>query len=168
LSASTDRRQLDRFLQSGDFAGAERWIERCSDKRERLTQRLAYVRALLSAAEVASARRALETCLREEPLSIEAQLLSAAFAEEAGEPAVAEQACRRALYIDRKCALAHFHLALIQQQLGDASGAARSLRTTTDLSADKNPHEPVPYGDGLCYGRLREMVSLLIDYSLRR
>ena len=111
------------------------------------------------------ARRMLETCLREEPLLIEAQLLNASFAEEAGELQVAEQACRRALYIDRNCPMAHFHLALVQQQNGDLPGAKRSLQTTLKLVEGKEPHDLVAYGEGVCYGRLREMISLLVSDS---
>ena len=145
-----------------DFIGAETLIERLSNKTTRATMRLQCVRALMAAAEISRARRMLETCLREEPLLIDAQLLKASFAEEAGELEVAEQACRRALYIDRNCPLAHFHLALVQQQTGDLPGAQRSLRTTLKLVEGKEPHELVAYGEGVCYGRLREMISLLL------
>ncbi|MGE0606718.1 MAG: CheR family methyltransferase [Pirellulales bacterium] len=154
--------QIERCLAQRDFANAERSIDRLPNKPDRASLRLRYVRALMSTADIIHARRALETCLAEEPLSIEAQLLKASLSEEAGELSVAEQACRRALYIDRHCLLAHFHLALVQQQTGDSAGAARSLRTALALVQGKNPHEPVAFGEGVCYGRLREMISLLM------
>ena len=116
----------------------------------------------MSLADISRARHMLEACLSEDPLLIEAQLLKASFAEEAGELNVAEQACRRALYVDRNCLLAHFHLALVQQQQRDLPGAERSLRTTLKLVEGKDPHELVPYGEGVCYGRLREMIALLM------
>ena len=162
LAQSSAWQQIERCLSQRDFTGAETLIERLSNKSDRANVRLRYVRALTAAAEISRARRMLETCLREEPLLIEAQLLKASFAEEAGELEVAEQACRRALYIDRNCPMAHFHLALVQQQTGDLPGAQRSLRTTLKLVSGKEPHELVAYGEGVCYGRLREMISLLV------
>ena len=165
LGQSSAWQQVERCLSQRDFTGAETLIERLSNKSDRANVRLRYVRALMSTADIARARRMLETCLREEPLLIEAQLLKASFAEEAGELEVAEQACRRALYIDRNCPMAHFHLALVQQQTGDLSGAQRSLRTTLKLVEGKEPHELVAYGEGVCYGRLREMISLLVSDS---
>jgi Tfp pilus assembly protein PilF len=106
----------------------------------------------------------LELCLKEAPLLIEAQLLQAGFAEEAGDLALAEQACRRALYIDPSAAIAHFHLALILGRKGDRTKAARSLATTLKLIDGKDPHALVEHGEGVCNGRLKEMVSVLMDF----
>jgi chemotaxis protein methyltransferase CheR len=107
----------------------------------------------------------LDVCLEEEPLLIEAQLLKASFAEEAGDLADAERAYRKALYVDRNCSMAHFHLALVQQLRGDAAGARRSLRTVLALAQDKDAHSIVEHGDGVCYGRLREMVEVILDFQ---
>ena len=133
--------------QSGPAAKKTLWdqVERC-----------------LYLGEFAEAERVLEGCLREDPLLLPAQLLKAGFAEEAGDLAAAEQAYRRALYIDRHCALAHFHLALVLKQRGLAPEARRSLETTLQLIRDKNPQTLVEYGEGICYGRLLEMATLLM------
>jgi chemotaxis protein methyltransferase CheR len=157
--------RVESCLGQGDFAGAEQAIDRVPGTGERAVVRLRYARALLAAAEVSRARAMLDRCLREEPLLIEVQLLRAAFAEETGDLAAAEQAYRRALYIDRGCPLAHFHLALVQQQQGDPDGAVRSLRTTLQLLQGKPVHAAVAYGEGVCNGRLREMVLLLLGES---
>ena len=103
------------------------------------------------------------SCLREEPLLLEAQLWKASLAEEAGDLAGAEQSYRRALYIDRLCPIAHFHLALVLQRKGDPNSARRSLTTTLGLIQGKNPHSPVEHGEGICYGRLQEMATLLAE-----
>ena len=105
----------------------------------------------------------LDQCLDEEPLLIEAQLLKATFAEESGELAGAEQAYRRALYIDRNSAMAHFRLALLQRQQGDAKGVRRSFEIVQRLVGDKDPHVLVEYGDGMCCGRLCEMAAMTLD-----
>ena len=154
--------QVEHCLALRDFSGADVIIDRIAARSDRTQVRLQHVRALMSMAEIARARKSLETSLREEPMSIESQLLNASFAEEAGELQVAEQACRKALYIDRNCPMAHFHLAMIQQQKGDSFGARRSLQITLELVQGKEPHKLVAYGDGVCYGRLREMISLLL------
>jgi hypothetical protein len=59
--------------------------------------------------------------------------------------------------------MAHFHLALVQQQQGDATGAARSLQTTLRLIEQQDPHTPVEYGEGVCHGRLKQMAQMLLD-----
>ena len=61
--------------------------------------------------------------------------------------------------------MAHFHLALVQRQTGDLSGAKRSLQTTLKIVENKEPHELVDYGEGVCYGRLREMIARLVSDS---
>jgi chemotaxis protein methyltransferase CheR len=153
--------QVERCMAHKDFAGAQLVLTRISSAKERAKNRLRYVGLLLGFAELGRAREMLEICLREEPLLIEAQLWKASFAEEAGDLAAAEQAYRRALYIDRHCPMAHFHLALVLQQKGNQAGAHRSLHTTLELIRGKDPHALVEYGEGICYGRLHEMATLM-------
>jgi chemotaxis protein methyltransferase CheR len=154
---------VKRCVAEGHFREAERSIDRISRQRDRAAARLGYAQLLVSCGEIARAHQMLGVCLEEEPLLIEAQLLKASFAEEAGDPAAAERAYRKALYIDRSCSVAHFHLALVQQQRGDAAGARRSLRTVLDLTEGKDAHAVVEHGDGVCYGRLREMAQVILD-----
>src|ERR1051325_2243437 len=104
--------QVERCAARKDFAGAERVLDRIASAKERAKNRLRYVGLLLGAAELGRAREMLEVCLREDLLLIEAHLWKASFAEEVGDLAVAEQAYRRALYLDRHCLMGHFHLAL--------------------------------------------------------
>jgi tetratricopeptide (TPR) repeat protein len=153
--------QIQRHLSRREFAGAQRAIAGIADTRDRAAIRLRYTRELLAAAEVGQARNMLDACLTEDPLLIAAQLLRASLAEEAGDLAAAERYYRQALYIDRNCPIAHFHLALVQQQQGHASAAARSLRTTLKLAEGEDPHSLVAHGEGVCYGRLKELVLLL-------
>jgi chemotaxis protein methyltransferase CheR len=158
--------QVERCMAHKDFAEAQLVLNRISSAKERAKNRLRYVGLLLGFAELGRAREMLEICLREEPLLIEAQLWKASFAEEAGDLAAAEQAYRRALYIDRYCPMAHFHLALLLQQKGNQVGAHRSLHTTLKLIRGKDPHALVEYGEGICYGRLHEMATLMTRGAL--
>jgi hypothetical protein len=54
---------------------------------------------------------------------------------------------------------------LVQQQRGDAAGARRSLRTVLVLAQDKDAHSIVEHGDGVCYGRLKEMAEVILDFQ---
>ncbi len=155
--------QIQRCLSRREFAGAQRAIAGITDATLRAAIRLRYTRELWAAAEIDRARSMLDVCLTENPLLIEAQLLKASLAEEAGDLAAAERYYRQALYLDRKCPIAHFHLALVQQQNGHASAAARSLRTTLKLTEGNDPHALVEHGEGVCYGRLKELVLLLTE-----
>ncbi len=155
--------QIERLLAERNFDDAERSIERLGNKQQRAESRFQLARALLTCAAITKARRMLDRCLADEPLMIEAQLLHASFAEESGNLDKAEEAYRRALYIDRNCPMAHFHLALVLQQKGDAAGCGRSVKTTLKLIENKDPHELVEYGEGVCYGRLKEMAQMILD-----
>jgi chemotaxis protein methyltransferase CheR len=156
--------RVNRCVAEGHFEEAERAIDGISRQKDRATVRVRYALELVNCAEIVRAHQMLDVCLEEEPLLIEAQLLKASFAEEAGDLAAAEQAYRRALYIDRNCTMAHFHLALVQQQRDDAPGARRSLRTVLDLTEGKDAHAVVEHGDGVCYGRLREMAEVILNF----
>jgi chemotaxis protein methyltransferase CheR len=158
--------QIHRCVQQQSFGDAERIIERIPGRRDRATSRLQYVRGLLASGAATHARTMLDKCLVEEPLLIEAQLLKATFDEEDGDLAGAERAYRRALYVDRTCAIAHFHLGLVQKQRGDRPGARNSLQIAAKLARGEDVHEAVPHGDGVCYGRLLEMIDGISDCQL--
>ena len=157
------RERIEKAISAGNLVEAERCLECITAIRQRAALRLRFVRSLLACAEVTYARRMLDLCLKEEPLQFEAQLLNAALALEAGDVTVAEQACRRALYINPQAPMAHFHLALVLEQKGYASGGARSLKTTWKLLDGQDPRALVEFGEGVCNGRLKEMVSLLMS-----
>jgi chemotaxis protein methyltransferase CheR len=157
-----DWQQVDRCLLREDFDGAERELAAIQNSTQRADVKLKYVRRLLELSEMARARRILDVCLEEEPLFIDGHLLKTCLAEERGELTEAEAACRRALYLDRSCAMAHFHLALIQQQTGDVTGARKSLQLVQNLAKTHDANALVVHGDGVCYGRLWEMAQSMM------
>jgi tetratricopeptide (TPR) repeat protein len=165
METTSQEDQIHRFVQQQSFDDAEQIIERIPGRRDRAASRLRYVRGLLAGGAVTRARAMLGKCLDEEPLLLEAQLLRATFAEEDGDLVGAEQAYRRALYIDRACTIAHFHLGLVQRQTGDAAGARQSLQIAAELARGEDVHEAVPHGDGVCYGRLLEMIEGICDFQ---
>ncbi|HUG68137.1 MAG TPA: CheR family methyltransferase [Pirellulaceae bacterium] len=162
-AAGSDVQRIEQLLAAHKFDDAERSIERIVDKQQRVKSRFRLAQELLMCASVARARQMLDRCLAEDPLMIEPHLLQASFAEEAGDLDRAEAAYRRALYIDRQCPMAHFHLALVQQMKGNAADSERSVKTTLKLIDHKDPHELVEYGEGVCYGRLKEMARMILE-----
>jgi chemotaxis protein methyltransferase CheR len=154
--------RLEHHLNRREFTESERLIDAVSARKERAKARLRYVLHLLSCARIRQAREMLEKCLSEDPLQIEAHLLQASLAEEAGDPAEAERAYRRALYLDRQCAIAHFHLALVQQGQGNFENSRRSLKTVLELTENRDPNGLAEHSDGVCHGRLREMAEMVL------
>lgn len=161
-ATESSTQQIDRLLAERKLDDAERSIKRLTNKQQRAKSLFRLAQELLKCAAITRARQMLDHCLADEPLMIEAQLLYASFAEEAGDLAAAEEAYRRALYIDRNCTMAHFHLALVLQLKGDAAGYGRSVKTTLKLIDNQDPHELVQYGEGVCYGRLKEMAQMMV------
>lgn len=159
IDAPRDRRAPVTATVAATSPGAD--LLAVADPRQRAQARLKLAHSLLLQAQTAEAKRQVELSLQEDPLLVEAYILQVGLAEDAGDLAAAEHACRRALYLDRRCCLAHFHLSLVQQQQGDVAGAAKSLRTVRELIEQRDPHELVEYGDGMCYGRLRELIQML-------
>ncbi len=155
--------RIERCVANKDFAEAERMIGSVPTNKERAALRVRYAQSLLACAEVSRAHATLDACLVDEPLSLEAQLLRGSFAEEAGDLDAAEQAYRRALYVDRFCAMAHFHLGLVQQQRGDFEASQRTFQLVKRMAGEHEPHAVVEYGEGVCYGRLLEMADRFLD-----
>lgn len=155
--------KIKQCLQRDDLDEAENLIDKINNLDERVKTRLFYVRAILQSSYFTRASAMLDRCLVEEPLLIEAQLLKATLAEENNDLAEAEQAYRRALYIDRNCEIAHFQLAMLQQQRRDVDAARKSLQTVLNLAKSKDADALVEHSDGICYGRLREMARMMME-----
>ncbi len=155
---------IDHRLTRQELTETEQDIDAVPGRKERAAARLQHALHLVSCADIHRARGVLEKCVKDEPLLIEAHLLKASLAEETGDFDEAERDYRRALYVDRRCAIAHFHLALVQQERGDARSASRSMRTVLDLTRNSDPHGLVEHSDGVCYGRLREMAEMILGF----
>ncbi len=159
-----DWEHVEQCLLREEFDAVESALDKIRDRSERANMKWKYVRRLLDLSEITRATKTLDACLHEEPLMIEGHMLKASLAEERGDLAEAQAACRRALYLDRNCAMAHFHLALVQQLAGDAAGARKSLRLVEKLAKTQEPNALVAHGDGVCYGRLYEMAEAMLEF----
>jgi chemotaxis protein methyltransferase CheR len=156
--------RVERCAVQDQLQEAEQCIDRITDIKTRAATRLRLARLLVAQGNSFQAHVALDRCLLEDPFLIEGQLLKASFSEEAGDFDAAETACRRALYSDRRCVMAHFHLALILRQKDNGSESRRSLQTALKLIEHRDPHSVLDYSDGMCCGRLREMARTLMEF----
>lgn len=75
-----------------------------------------------------------------------------------GRGAEARSSLQRAVFLDRRFALAHYCLGVLLRGAGDR-GAARAFANAAALCAKLPPHAAVPCGDGLTYGRLVELAD---------
>lgn len=96
---------------------------------------------------------------RQHPLHAPLHFLHAMLLLDLGRPGDAVQAIRRALYLDRFLAMAHFVLGTLLARLGDRAGARRAYETAAALAAERPPDEPVPLGDGERAGRLARVAT---------
>jgi chemotaxis protein methyltransferase CheR len=105
-------------------------------------QRLAAAVEAADRGEMDEAVSEVESLLREDPLDADAHFIHGLAALEAGLPALAVQALRRALYLDTRFALAAFTLGRAYDTLGDRAAARRAYeRALRMLDPDDDRHE---------------------------
>jgi chemotaxis protein methyltransferase CheR len=104
------------------------------------------------------------------PLSPELHYLHAVLLMETNQDEQAVQATRRAVFLDRSLALAHFLLGSILQQRGALEGARRSFRNAHRLCESQPPQELVALSEHDTNGQLARAAELhlaAIDAALR-
>ena len=68
-------------------------------------------------------------------------------------------AARRALFLDRKLAIAHFTLGVIQQRSGNRDGSIRAFRNARQICDLQPAQSIIPFSDGEHAGRLSQMAA---------
>jgi chemotaxis protein methyltransferase CheR len=111
------------------------------------------IRSLANQDAEEAERRCAEATERH-PLASELHYLRAVLLLGLGRDREAAQAVRRAIYLDRSLAMAHFTLGSILRRLGDDEGAWRSYRNARDLGRAVAAEDIVPLSDGEPAGRL--------------
>lgn len=98
------------------------------------------------------------------PLSAELRALHAVLLAGLGRDDEAVAAARRAIYLDRTLALAHYVLGSVLRRGGDAESARRAFRNARDLCAARPAAEAVALSGGESAGRMAESarVQLLL------
>jgi chemotaxis protein methyltransferase CheR len=136
-------------LARGDY---DRAVERTRGQGTAVAAAL-LVRALANL-DLDAAERACAEAAARHPLASELHYLRAVLLLGLGREAEAAEAARRAIYLDRSLAIAHFTLGSILQRRGDRAGARRAYRNACDLCAARPADEVVPLTDGELAGRL--------------
>jgi len=102
------------------------------------------IRARSNAAPPRSVEQDCRRLLDRHPLSAELHYLHALAQMQLSRPGAAAEALRRALYLDRTLAIAHFTLGSVLARLNDLAGAERSYRNAANCSLSLPEHEPLP------------------------
>lgn len=98
-----------------------------------------------------------------DPLNAPAHFTLGLILESIASPFEAEQALRRAIYLDRDFALAHYHLATCLQSAGKPEPARKSFQNVIQLLANRAAEERVEHGDGINVADLSEMAKLHLE-----
>ena len=137
-------------LATGHYARAvERTARRLNDPEASALHIRALANLDLARAEAASAE-----AVKQHSLSSDLHYLRAVILHGMGRDQDAAEAARRAIYLDRTLAIAHFTLGSILRVRGDREGAWRAFRNARDLCAARPADEALPLTDGEPAGRL--------------
>ena len=127
---------------------------------------LEMLAAVRSLADRGAWEEALEGCRdlvatdRLEPL---VHLCHGLVLEQLGRHADAEEALRRALYLDRRCVLAHYYLALLLQKGHRPEEAARSFSNVLTLLSRLAPGHAFADGDGITAAELAKLARMNLE-----
>jgi len=117
------------------------------------------VRALEREHGSAAAETGCRDLLRAEPLSAGLHVLHAMLLLDLGRDALAEQALRRGLYLDRSLLIAQLLAATLAERRGDRAGAAAGYSVLAEACRARDQDAPVPLGDGLTYAALGALAA---------
>lgn len=106
-----------------------------------------------------AAEQACAEALSRHPLVAELHYLRTVLLLNLGQSGEAIRAVRRALYLDRSLAIAHFTLGSILSQRGDLAGARRAYRNAYALASRRPAAEELPLAEGETAGRLAEVAA---------
>ena len=129
-------------------------------------ERQSEVQTLLVLADAGDLAGAAEYCkglIDRDRLNPHWYLHYALFVEQLGGLDVARESLRRAIYLDRKYALAHYHLGLLEQRSGRTG--ARELRNAVNLLTPMPDDALLTPGDTLTAGDLRLMAQVALDLT---
>jgi chemotaxis protein methyltransferase CheR len=104
-------------------------------------------------------RKLLET----DALNGPAYFMLGLIQEHAGASEEARAAFRRAIYLDRGFALAHYHLGASLKGNREWEMARKAFRNVLQILDGSRGEEPVPHGDGITIGELCELARMHLD-----
>ncbi|OAN53711.1 chemotaxis protein [Paramagnetospirillum marisnigri] len=118
------------------------------------------IRRLADQGQWDAAAAACDALLASTPLDAWSHFYRAMIHEQVGEAAECEKALRRAIYLDRKLVLPHYHLGLFLLRGDDMAAAAKAFRNVQDLLRGMSDELSVADGDKITVGQMREAVDM--------
>jgi chemotaxis protein methyltransferase CheR len=124
---------------------------------------LADIQQFADRGEISGALKLCQQVLDAHPMDPVCHFYYALLLDQAAPHELAEGALRRAIYLDRDFALAHYYLGLVQIKQERKADAVRSFRNVVKLLAVHQPDELVHNSDGLTVAELHEMAQMYIE-----
>lgn len=124
------------------------------------SQPLSEVRSLADQGKWDAALRACDLVLTGDALNWRPHYLRALILDQTGDKDGCEAALRRAIYLDRRAVLPHYHLGLFLQRAEETEAARRSFRNVLTLLEHQPDDMLVDEGEDLNAGQLRETVGM--------
>ncbi|CAA7620601.1 Methylase of chemotaxis methyl-accepting protein [Candidatus Terasakiella magnetica] len=118
------------------------------------------MRRLADSGQWEAATAACDKAITATPLNPVAHFYRAMLFEQAGDLEECEKSLRRAIYLDRRFVLPHYHLGLFLSRRDDPVGARRSFRNVLTLLECAADDQLVVQGDSITAGKMREAVAM--------
>lgn len=115
-------------------------------------------KALANLGQMEEAARESEASLALAPLDKHTHLITALIMMELGKLDKAQEALRKALFLDANFVEAHFQNGLLQLRLGERKAGLRSLSNALELAERLDPQRQVHNAPGLVFGRLADIL----------
>lgn len=125
--------------------------------------RMADIRTLANLGRFAEAEALCQEALAETSAEPAAYFYLGLISQAQGRLDEAEDALRRAVYLDGTFLMAQYHLGLVRLERGNQEAGRRSLAAVARLAASLSPTSPLCEGDGLRAGDLRELARLQLE-----
>ncbi len=123
-------------------------------------QAVERVRALADLGASDAAWRLCRDEIERHPLCADLFFYAALLEQARGRGADAEADFRRAIYLCKQFAMAHYHLGLLLTDRGDPASGRRSIAEAGRLAAALPADAELPCGDGMTAGRLHRLARL--------
>ncbi len=123
------------------------------------------VRTLADSGRWETAITLSERLIASDSLNPVSHFTSALIYEHFGATRKARAALQRAIYLDRRFALAHYHLGTLLQSARESETADRCFRNALEILSAMPEDEPIPHGDSITAGELRDLAASHLELS---
>lgn len=121
---------------------------------------LGKIRELADCGQWDAAASACDILLVTTPMDAGLHFYRAMIHEQVGQAVECEKALRRAIYLDRRMVLPHYHLGLFLLRRDDIAAAEKAFRNVLVLLKDRPDDDLVADGDKITVGQMREAVDM--------